>query len=86
MSLWICADISRGLIAMAELTSPIVEVGMEQALQDVFRDLLCWNAVIIPSLDHAVDRVLDDGFCDLTRGLVERERKVVLRQERVCWV
>lgn len=63
-----------------------MEVGVEQALENVLCDLLRRDAVVVPGLDDAINRVGDNSLGNLTRGLVQQQRKVVLRQERVSRV
>lgn len=75
-----------GQASCGQLTSSIVEVGVEQALKKILRDVLSRNTGVVPGLDNSVDPILDNGLSDLSRRLIQDESEMILRQEGVSRV
>lgn len=69
---------------MRQRTSAIVEIRVEHALEDGLGDVLSRHVGVVPGLDNKIDRVLDNRLRDLPSGLVEDERKVVLKWISAC--
>jgi len=79
--------VSKGLEHFAlNLGFGIVEIRMEQALQNLFCDLLRRNRGIIPSVCDQRNAMYDDNFCNETRWFVRDCIKVVFAQEGMGWI
>ena len=64
----------------------VVEGRMEQALEYRLGDSMRRHAGVLPCFDHEIDCIFHNSPGDLSCRLVEDERKVVFRQERVSGV
>lgn len=49
----------------------IMEIGMEQALQTSFHDLVCVILHMVPSMNDELDSVDDDDLCEISSGFVD---------------
>jgi hypothetical protein len=81
---WFADPVAHALEHFAlNLRIRIMEVGMEEALQNILCDLMDVHRSIVPSLDDKLDRVGNYNPGQLTGWFIQNQVKVVLAQERM---
>jgi hypothetical protein len=59
----------------------VVEIGVEQALQDVFCDLVDVDSCVIPGFDHSIDSIFDNNLCQVACWFIQNKIEMVFTQE-----